>query len=443
MNWFLSRPAFAKNSLWPVVFCNLGFWLSAGVLSACAMSAVIANEGYCLADFPQQDPGYLYSQYNDPWDYLGFVMANSRPSSNSDGYGAIAYSGDSHMLADAHKWFKRIMRPADFDAVYYTGAFVRQGLNELNYPPDVLDVAMFQMKNPSQDIAIALCHARNATGVTLGNHPFWFNHNGRSYTLMHNGNANSARAYMISRITQMNSEVDWFNVHPSNFFADSDPWSWVDSEVLLHYIMSYVISCHNDTRKGIITAMQDLRFYLNTVGWGVYNFVFSDGEKLYAFRSTPISGAYAHYQLSYKDSHGFYGIRTQAPGPGFIQMQAKELVVFSRSERPQHFLIDTRQYLSDAGFLPNPQAQALVLYPNPLPVDNSLRVKLIADLPKNTRMSLEIYNLRGQLLSRQEIDKLDSDNTLEFKPGNLPSGVYLLKVRSDTFCLGKRFTVVK
>ncbi len=440
---FFAQPAPKTDIMWPAVLMSLTFWLAVAVLPACAMSAVIATEGNCLAEFPQQGSGNQYSQYNDPWDYLGFVMANSRPSTNSDGYGVVGYTGDSYQLEEQHKWFKRVVRPADFDAVYYTGSFVRQGLLDYSYPLDVLDLAMFQMKNPSQDIAIALCHARNATGVTLGNHPFWFNYNGRTYTLMHNGNANRARAFMINRITQMNSELDWFNVHRSNYFSDADPQFWVDSEVLLHFIMSHIIARQNDTRRGIITAMQDLRFYLDTVGWGVYNYIFSDGDKLYAFRSTPITGAYSHYQLSYKDSHGFYGIRTLAPGPGFIQLRAKELVEFSRSERPLHISVDTGQYFPELGSSPEPLISGLILSPNPLPRDYALSVTLIADLPKNPRTNVEIFNLRGQLLSRLEIDNMGGDNTIEFKPGNLPTGVYLLRVRNAGYSFYKRFSVVK
>ena len=125
MHSFFAQPAPKTDIMWPAVLMSLTFWLAVAVLPACAMSAVIATEGNCLAEFPQQGSGNQYSQYNDPWDYLGFVMANSRPSTNSDGYGVVGYTGDSYQLEEQHKWFKRVVRPADFDAVYYTGSFVR------------------------------------------------------------------------------------------------------------------------------------------------------------------------------------------------------------------------------------------------------------------------------------------------------------------------------
>ncbi len=267
---FFAQPALKTDIMWPAVLMSLTFWLAVAVLPACAMSAVMASEGSCLAEFPQQGSGNQYSQYNDPWDYLGFVMANSRPSTNSDGYGVVGYTGDSYQLEEQHKWFKRVVRPADFDAVYYTGSFVRQGLLDYSYPLDVLDLAMFQMKNPSQDIAIALCHARNATGVTLGNHPFWFNYNGRTYTLMHNGNANR-QGFHDNRITQMNSELDC-SMCIARIISQMRPqfW-WILRCCYIHY--DHIIARQNDTRRGIITPCKTA-LLLDTVGWGVYNYIF-------------------------------------------------------------------------------------------------------------------------------------------------------------------------
>lgn len=412
-------------------------------LPACSMSALIAGEGHFLSDFRQTGMATDYSHYNDPWDYLGMVISTSRPDYYSEGYGLVSYAENTPRLGQERKWFKRVRRPSDFGNTYYTGTYLRNIPVGASVAPDTLDRAMFSLKNRVSSSVIALCHARSASGLTYGNHPFWFNHLGRTYTLMHNGNANTARAFMINRITAQNSELDWFHIHPSNYFENPNPWQWVDSEVLFHFIMSHIMQNNNNTEVGIIKAMRELNQYLSTPGWGVYNYIMSDGEKLYAFRSTPTAGAYSHYQLSYKDGHGYYGIRTQTPGQGFVQLQAKELVILSRNEEPRHIRI------SDS---PRPETEepdneeeniSITLSPNPIAQNGILQISIIGDLPKNSYLTYELYNSRGQLLQKAEKAQLTGANALAIQLGKLASGVYFLKVRTDTLSQTKRFTVVK
>jgi hypothetical protein len=426
-----------------LAMCLLLLVLVPAWLPACAMSALIAGEGHLLSDFRQVGLASEYTQYNDPWDYLGFVMSTSRPNYYTEGYGLVSYADNNPLLTQDRMWFKRVRRPSDFGTTYYTGDYLRNIPFGDYIAPDTLDQAMFNLKNQVSRTAIVLCHARSASGLTYGNHPFWFNHHGKTYTLMHNGNANYARAFMINKITAMNSELDWFHVHPSNHFANPNPWQWVDSEVMFHFIMSHIMANRDNTEAGIVAAMQELRSYLDTLGRGVYNYVLSDGEKLYAFRSTPTTGAYSQYKLSYKDGHGYYAIRTQPPSQGFVQLEAKELVILSRNEAPRHLRIDEIEAPDTQNNESTEEEISISLSPNPTTQNGILRVSIIGDLPKSTNFTYELYNTRGQLLQKTDKDQIADHNARTIQLGKLASGVYFLRVRTDTLSQTKRFTVVK
>lgn len=307
-------------------------------LSACAMSALIADQGHILADFTQTGLAMNYGEYNDPWDYFGFVMANSTATTNNDGYGIAAYrNGDAYVHPDS-MWFKRVLSSVDLGQTYYTGRYLDPNYQNSSWDYDILDLAMNEIKTEADSAAIVLCHARNATGASMGNHPFWFQHNGKTYTFMHNGNSRSAKYYMINRINQMNPGVSWFSQNPSNYFNNPDATQWVDSELLFRYIMCHIIANQDDALAGLNNALKGISTYIDNVTHGVFNFIMSDGSRLYAFRSTPLTGTGSQYKLSYRDFPGqFQAIRTQIPSAGDIQLQLQELVVFSRDQSPMHY----------------------------------------------------------------------------------------------------------
>lgn len=403
-------------------------------LSACAMSALIATDGHLLADFtPQGLPGSYYN-YDDPWDYFGFVMANSHPYSNSDGYGVVAYPAISSRLQADDMWFKRVQVPDDFGNLYYTGEYFHGSLNSSSLRYDVMDRALQSIRDPANYATIVLAHVRNASGITLGNHPFWFHRGRRSYSFMHNGNASSARAFMISEISAMNSETDWFHIHPSNFFNDPDPLHWVDSEVLFHYVISHIIASGDDTTLGILNAMRGIRQYLGSAS---YNFIMSDGEKLYAFRSSASNS----YQLSYKQGPGWIGIRTQSPYPDEIKLRPQELVILSRGADPQHLLL--------ADYIDSIEAQPVTpnrvtLSPNPASSGGIITLTPVFSLGNGKNAALvEIFNMKGQLLKRSEIPDLSNGTPANLELGAMTSGIYFCRIRSGGYATTIRFSIVK
>ncbi|RLC56818.1 MAG: hypothetical protein DRH89_04855 [Candidatus Cloacimonadota bacterium] len=125
----------------------------------------------------------------------------------------------------------------------------------------------------------------------------------------------------------------------------------VDTELLFHYIMSFIIDNDNDIISGIHDAITQTDIegcnirgkienpdpsiliednnadsYIN-----VTNFVLSDGEKLYVFRNSPSDDNW--HELSYKDNDTFYSVKTLNPRGGNI-MNKHDFVILSRDEEP-------------------------------------------------------------------------------------------------------------
>lgn len=409
------------------------FLLLPSPLPACAMSALIATDGHFLEDLRAQGAPESYYYFNDPWDYFGFVMANSRVSSNSDGYGVVSYSALSPLLSESRMWYKRVLDVEDFNHTYYTGNYLAHLPTAGNPPYDVLDRALDSVKAGNSEV-ITMLHARNASGMTLGNHPFYLHLNGHSYSFMHNGNATAARDFMIHEITRMYPQDDWFHSHPSNYFNCSDPYLWVDSEVLFHYIMLHVVATHYDLSRGIVKAMQGIRPYLDSSS---YNFIMSDGIRLYAFRSTSSSS----YQLSYKLGHGWIGIRTQSPYADEIRLRPLELVVFSRTADPLYINIDDDIFA-------NPDTPAssrgITLSPNPVRCGNSITLTPEYPLTSGKETAIaEVYNTKGQILISSRLPGLVGGSPATLPLGSLSSGVYFCRIRSGGYATTIRFSVVK
>lgn len=408
-------------------------------LSACAMSAVITTNQYTLDDFPTIGPPAQFRDFNDPWDYFAFVMHNSNPYSNDDGYGVVAYRDHDPLLPQRQMWHKRVQGFEDLGNVWYTGSYLDYDATASDLAHDVFDDALFEAREGGIQPAIALCHARNASGFTLGNHPFWFELNGRSYTFMHNGNCNSARSYMITRIQELHPELDWFLVHPSNHFQNTNPLQWVDTEVLFHYLMSHIVLNPSDPLTGVSEALNGLRSYLLNPAYGVFNFIMSDGERLYAFRSSPLSGTNSHYKLSYRTfPEQFYGIRTLSPSPGDIELQPRELVVFSRDKKPRHYPALIRIYpdpeteaaaLATGRHKPGQLISGIAISPNPFKTSTTLRISI----PSSGKLKTTVYNAKGQAVWHEEKQIPSARTTTVIWDGNddrkrrVSPGLYFIK----------------
>jgi len=441
------RPAI-KALILGLIFCVV----QVPGLFACVMSAMISSRS--LSSFPAQGLSDEYTAYNDPWDYFGFVMANSRVYSNSDGYGTVAYNESNLFLGQNQRWYKRVTAAKDFGNKFYTGRYPDSGGDSSLWNHDVLDRALYSSLSGGSSSHTIMIHGRSASAVTFGNHPFVYQLRDRSLAFMHNGNCVSARNYMIQRIREINPYENWFLSHPSDYIGLTYPYQWVDSELMFHFIVNHILLKDNDVLAGIGAALWELMPWMSGYGAPSFNFIMADGERLYAFRNTPVVGSNSHYKLSYKGSEtGFWAIRTLYPQPGDVQLQQMELVAFNRIGPPQHYpgLIDLHPIpLGSVGNPTHPGKATpsfnpgLFLYPNPLASGSEqLNLKLwMNELSGRIDGSVSIYNMRAQLVYSSPMLAIDGKALLSLNLPKLSAGLYLCSVRVGSQVKMAKFSIL-
>jgi hypothetical protein len=274
-----------------IVFCSIPILLSAD----CDMMAMIGIQNTTLGTLQYSD-----GEFNDPNDYFDFLRSRSGPSDmdnplNSDGYGIIYYVAGNSLVDEEQQFYKT-------------------GFNTWYLPDnhDPMDNAEGIILNPSVESTIVLGHVRLATGG-VGSHPFLLKWNGITYSFMHNGTITSStkEAFM----NYLGSE--WFIEHPSNWSGVyGDARTFIDSELLFHYIMSNIIAADGNVVEGLTDALRntnvqginfaDMVFHETTI----VNFVLSDGASLYVFRNSFYRESM--HNLTYNVIDGrFIGVKTQ------------------------------------------------------------------------------------------------------------------------------------
>ena len=158
--------------------------------------------------------------------------------------------------------------PANIDSVYQV--FLNQSLNE----------------ESNSKILSGHLRAPSFGAVDIVNpHPFLFDYNNKTYS-MHNGTID--KTILITLLTNNNSDSTWINNNPPNTYNNHN-WSsdsgWVnvvDSELLLLWIMQNIEISENSELESIIYSIQELEVLQPNSD---KNFIFSDGENIYAYRS--------------------------------------------------------------------------------------------------------------------------------------------------------------
>ena len=80
-------------------------------------------------------------------------------------------------------------------------------------------------------------------------------------------------------------------------------------------------------------------------------------------------------------------------------------------------------------------------YPNPF----RTRTRFDLRVKKTQRVAVEVYNLLGQRVRTLFEGRLRAGNerTFAFEAGSLPSGLYLCRVKGETFTAARRVTLVQ
>ncbi len=219
--------------------------------------------------------------------YFQFLKNQSNADDNPDGYGLVYYNTDP-FLEEGQKYYAT--REGELP-VYY----------EYN-DNGVMDQAIADITDSGNDAVIALGHDRLGSGG-YGNHPFWLDWDGRTYSLVHNGVlTHGASNCLKDRLLFGLVQSGWFSDpdHASNWEGipaydseDPDPYvnSWIDSELLFHYLMFFIIQGNGDVTNAIYTALNNTSFYGYNVrnqiesAASTINFVLSDGDGVYLFKN--------------------------------------------------------------------------------------------------------------------------------------------------------------
>jgi hypothetical protein len=392
-----------------ILFCLALILLQTALLMACDMSALVFRQGRVFSDYANASSANDFNKFSQPADYLAYVMSRSDEYSNSDGYGILYYERNTPVLEDNRFWYKYVHSVSEHGYIWYTGNYF-----DANYLPDVFDEALESLNTPETRAAIVLCHARFASSYPFapGNHPFRMDLNNRTYSLMHNGTlTTAARTFMVSEIIRLSPY--WFEHHTPNFpdFANAGaPALWIDSELLFNYLMCHTAAAEFNLLNGLRLGLLKLKPYI-TASNSVVNFVISDGQRLYAYRSTPVSGAGSDHRLSYKyNASGFWGIRTGEPNPDETQVQQGELVIFS----PDSPVESHPDFIGETAFA-NLRPVTVHQSVNHRVAGNAVSpdqmgIRVSFELARRAFVKVTVYNLKGQLVKRLNDSILPAGN---------------------------------
>ncbi len=265
--------------------------IKVSILTSCDMFVLLGINDNDLMTI-DVSPGRL----DDPLDYFAFLQSNSGDIPlNNDGYGIVAYNVGSQTILPHYRWYK-------------TGY---QTWYDNSNPDEPLNNALMTLM-PDDSVSIIMGHARNGTGGN-GNHPLLFEHDGVTYSFMHNGFYSSQ---VKQDIIEFLGSV-WFHQHPSQWEGEYyDVNSFIDSELLFHYLMYYIIQTPDNIPLALKKAFNnknvgnsDLEYLLKYNDSAKVNFVLSNGEDSYVYRSTKLIGT--SYNLSYETfNNQFIAIKT-------------------------------------------------------------------------------------------------------------------------------------
>ena len=298
---------------------------------ACDMMALISLTEYTISE---QDT--IPGSYNDPYDFFEFMLERSDSLTNDDGYGILYYKDGEVVVDSTQKWYK-----------IGIGSWYGDGVEE------PLDIAIDEIMNEDNDAVLVLGHDRNGE-IGYGNHPFTFEWQETTYTFMHNGTVyNDHKEAIMNYLGE-----DWFLQHPSNWngqYGNID--SFIDSELLFHYIMNHIIDNDGDIISGIYAALNNANvegYNLQeefSSGLPVINFILSDGISLYLFRNFRLLGNTLNISYELYDN-GFIGVKTQESLDNIILPNT--LVIISRNEEPVYIEYYNSQFSAepDSGCVP-------------------------------------------------------------------------------------------
>ncbi|NQV49634.1 MAG: class II glutamine amidotransferase [Candidatus Marinimicrobia bacterium] len=291
-------------------------------------------------------------------------------------------------------------------------------------------------------VSILIGHLRQTSsgaGGIANPHPFIYtNSQGQHFSFAHNGDLNKAE------LRELIGD-EWLGSHPPQTFGGG-PWNaegWsqvVDSELFFFWIMKSV-EASGSLLEGITDAMLTLE---NEQPYNLKNFLLSDGQDLYAYRSSPV-GDIHYFDGSNEEELPWYlqnsnhrAIMSTPPSSGpmssipWVELEDRQLLILkadgSSELHPPLLEIDSDDQVNAPR-----ESQLNKAYPNPF--NGSTIIPIM--VAKEGAYNLTIYNSNGQQVFNTSPSVFHSGRT-EFSwsgqdnYGNpLPSGSYIFLINGN------------
>ena len=371
--------------------------------------------------------------YDNPNAMFSFIKSKSTNSSNNDGYGIIYYNSESRTLLQHQKFFQT-------------------GFNTSNEThPKQFSKAINSISQEYNNASIVLAHVRKTSQGAIGNHPFTMEITQSSnnklkddsyaleignttYTFQHNGDCTPLREAMFGYLKSRDD--DWFDNFSSNWMGNKySVEQWIDSELLFHFIMSFVIDKDGDVLSGMLSALS----YKGEYGdfeeafhdlFNTYrvNIVLSDGESVYIFRNTRLNGS--SFNLSYKKyDTGLICVKTRDTLPDGVRIGQFSLTKILKNgdvftipniyERPNFELNEITNYELGQN------------YPNPF--NPHTRINYELQITDYELAEIVVYNATGQKVWSSPVTRYGSPVTdfILFDGSSFNSGIYYYSLVVD------------
>ncbi|RLD60138.1 MAG: hypothetical protein DRJ01_10165 [Bacteroidetes bacterium] len=357
-----------KNKL--IIVIMVVFIKSTVILYAdCDMVAMISKTGFSISTIEMGT-----GDYDDPDEFIDFLIDHSTGGTNPDGYGVtyidedgnFPYINTTNLVTEFYSPQAWYVTAQDILANTYYYDYVHNGNHYFTGP---MEAARDAIKLDDNNVAIVLGHDRRSS-TALGNHPFRFDYDANTtFQFMHNGGIDDD--IKLALYNELGG-ASWFttNNHPSNWNTSYTQYNqFIDSEILFHWIMSNIIDNGGDVLSGIHDALTatiddgeiDLEYefsnpYYYYYWHNVVNFVLTDGETLYLFRNG--GNNWDHHLLSWQENdNDSYSVKTQTELENGLNQF--DCVVISRDEEPivynNFFDLDIKVFASGYNWISYPR----------------------------------------------------------------------------------------
>ena len=299
--------------------------------------------------------------------------------------------GDSLQLVQSESDFFEELGSSYLDGwslTYYNQSFQIGGVHrsEITTNTDTTYQEFFnQILNPENDAKIMLGHLRSATSGANdvpNPHPFLFEYNNKTYSLIHNGDI--SKTILITLLTDNNTDSTWINNNPPNTFnnefwySDSGWTNVIDSELFMLWIMKNIQLGGGNELENLMYSLQELEVAQPNAD---KNIIFSNGEIIYVYGSQGNGNPDLYYSdlnpVEYGDSSytpHFISVMSQIPPNG-----TANLLHWTAFNNETLMVIDNNgDYVFIENFINHSPHFSLSPLNDTLGIDNSYNYELIA-----------------------------------------------------------------